>query len=268
VEVDEGDRGARCPGPCRGRGRGRDVRADAPAAAAPAAGRLAEDGAARPRAALIAELVARLAALDLPGCANPYRDEDPELDRPGAAAIRRANLVAYLSSRVGAPYLLVGEAMGYRGGRFSGIAFTSERVLDAWGAPFARSSVAPAGWAEPSATIIHGAIADHEHDVVLWNAVPAHPHRPGLPLTNRPPTVGEVAAGGPFLDLVLTLMAPAVVVAVGRTAERLLGPRAAAAVRHPAQGGATACRAGLAALVTEHARTGRAPEGPGPSGAG
>ncbi len=140
--------------------------------------------------------------------------------------------------------------MGYRGGRFSGIAFTSERVLDRWGDPYRRSSLAPAGWAEPSATIIHGAIGDREHDVVLWNAVPAHPHLPGAPLTNRAPTVAEVAAGSPLLDAVIAIVRPRVVVAIGRTAERLLGARATTAVRHPAQGGATACRAGLAGVWT------------------
>ena len=63
------------------------------------------------------------------GVCNPYRDEDPALDRPGAARQRRKNLEAYLE-RVGRPRLvLLGEALGFRGGRFSGIAFTSERQL-------------------------------------------------------------------------------------------------------------------------------------------
>ena len=124
-------------------------------------------------------LVERLAALELDGCANPYReaDEDPELDAPGAAAGRRANLAAYLDARAGAPLLLVGEAMGYRGGRFSGIAFTAERTLLEWGAPFRPTSTRTGGWAEPSGTIVHGALAEAgaEHLAVLWNSVPAHP---------------------------------------------------------------------------------------------
>lgn len=182
---------------------------------------------------------------------NPYADEDPALDRPGAAAIRRANLRHYLAERAGARLLLVGEAIGYRGGRFSGMAFTSERQLDAWGPPYAPSSTREGGWAEPSATIIHGALADHgaETDAVLWNVVPAHPHRPGAPLTNRAPTVAEVQQGAPMLDAVIATLQPRTVVAVGRIAERLLGDRADAAVRHPAQGGATLCREGLARVL-------------------
>jgi uracil-DNA glycosylase len=198
-------------------------------------------------------LLERLALLELPGCANPYAaaDEDPALDRPGAAATRRANLAAYLEARRGARLLLVGEAMGYRGGRFTGIAFTSERVLAGWGAPYAGSSTHAGGWAEPSATIIHGAIAAHETGVVLWNTVPAHPYRSGSLLSNRAPTAAEIAAGAALLDAVIDLVVPRSIVAVGRVAERRLGSRAAGAVRHPAQGGATACREGLARLLAE-----------------
>jgi hypothetical protein len=170
---------------------------------------------------------------------------------PGAAAIRRANLAHYLAERTGAPYLLVGEAMGYQGGRFSGMAFTSERQLSGWGPPYATSSTRPKGFAEPSATVIHGALeaAGAERRAILWNTVPAHPFRPGAPLSNRAPTVAEVAAGRPLLDAAIALLAPRLVVAVGRVAEGTLGERAAASVRHPSQGGATACRAGLAELL-------------------
>ncbi|HXO19680.1 MAG TPA: hypothetical protein VOA87_07115, partial [Thermoanaerobaculia bacterium] len=63
------------------------------------------------------------------GVANPYRDSAPDLDLPAAARRRRANLEAYLDL-VGSPrWVLLGEAPGFRGGRFSGIAFTSERQL-------------------------------------------------------------------------------------------------------------------------------------------
>ncbi len=131
------------------------------------------------------------------------------------------------------------------------MAFTSERQLLAWGPPYAASSTATGGWAEPSATVIHGALAaaGRERDAVLWNVVPAHPHRPGTPLSNRPPTRAEVEQGAPLLDSVIAVTSPRVVVAVGRVAERLLGARADIAVRHPSQGGATACRAGLARIL-------------------
>ena len=85
---------------------------------------------------------------------------------------------------------------------------------------------------------------------MLWNVVPAHPYRPGTPLSNRAPTVGEVDAGRPGARRGDRAgCSPRTVVAVGRIAERLLGERAHAAVRHPAQGGATACREGLARVL-------------------
>jgi uracil-DNA glycosylase len=141
--------------------------------------------------------------------------------------------------------------MGYRGGRFSGIAFTAERSLLEWGAPFRPTSTRTGGWAEPSGTIVHGALAEAgaEDLAILWNSVPAHPHRPGAPLTNRAPTRTEIEAGAPLLDAAIALLRPQRIVAVGRTAERSLGDRAEACVRHPAQGGATQFREGIARLL-------------------
>lgn len=186
-----------------------------------------------------------------PDLFNQFRDEDPALDARGAAAIRRANARAYLGARHRPRALLVGEAIGYRGGRFSGIAFTSERLLHTWGPPYRSSSLEPAGWAEPSATIIHGLLADLDLEArcALWNTVPWHPHPPDRPLGNRAPRRDEVTLGLPFLDRILDLLEPERVIAVGRVAERALAGRADACVRHPAQGGAKACREGLRALL-------------------
>ena len=184
-----------------------------------------------------------------------FREADPALERLEAAAIRRANATAYLNARAGrSPLLLVGEAMGYAGGRFTGLAFTAERTLQAWGAPYAVTSLRPEGWAEQSGTIVHGALAalGLEEGTVLWNVVPAHPHRPGEALSNRTPSVGELRAGAEVLSELIERLAPSAIVAVGRSAERALGELGLpcdASVRHPANGGATAFRAGLGRYV-------------------
>ena len=62
---------------------------------------------------------------------NPWWQNDPENDDfDNAYEIRQHQLQAYLEERIGkAHILLVGEAMGYQGGHFSGIAMTSERIL-------------------------------------------------------------------------------------------------------------------------------------------
>jgi uracil-DNA glycosylase len=151
--------------------------------------------------------------------------------------LRRARLGAYLEARRCAPLLLVGEAAGYRGARVSGLAFTSERQLTG------------AGPTEISATIVHRTLAELglEEDVLLWNVVPTHPHRPGRPGSNRPPTRAEIRAARPFLEA-LAGSGPTnrLVLAVGRLAERELG---APYVRHPSHGGAAAFRATLAARL-------------------
>lgn len=198
--------------------------------------------------ALLDDLAATPTPTDL---ANPFRAAVADLDRPDAPAIRRANAAAYLAARPAPVALLVGEAMGWRGGRFSGIAFTSERQLQTWGAPYAPSSLRDGGWTESSATIIHGVLAEVglEERVALWNTVPFHPHPAGRPLANRAPRTGEIALGRPYLERVIDLLRPARVIAVGRVAERTLGDLAEGCVRHPAQGGATACREGLRALL-------------------
>jgi uracil-DNA glycosylase family 4 len=166
--------------------------------------------------------VEALAAADFGQAFNFYR-------RGEGAELRRSRLLAYLEARADAPILLVGEAPGYRGTRISGIPFTSERQL---------SGREPG---EATATVVHRVLAELgiEDETLLWNAVPAHPHLPGRPLTNRRPTRSEVISGQPFLA---ALARGRRVIAVGRVAGAALGlPN----VRHPARGGATAFRAGL-----------------------
>ena len=148
----------------------------------------------------------------------------------------------------------MGEAAGYQGMRWSGIAFTSERDLARWGAPYRRTSRSRLnGWSEPSGTIVHHLLEElgAEQRVILWNTVPAHPHLPGQAMSNRRPTRGEVEQGVVFLDRLISLLQPKKIVAVGRIAEAILGERGALYVRHPAQSGATAFRQGMRQILRE-----------------
>jgi uracil-DNA glycosylase len=146
------------------------------------------------------------------------------------AARRRERLAAYLESRAEAPWLLVGEAPGYRGARISGIPFTSERQLTGDGP------------AEATATVVHRVLTELglTEAVLLWNVVPTHP---GTATSNRAPTRAEIAAGRVFAD---ELAAGRRVICVGRRAHAALG---GAAVRHPSHGGAVAFASGLRALM-------------------
>ena len=146
-----------------------------------------------------------------------------------SSELRRDRLAAYLERRAHAPYLLVGEAAGYRGARVSGIPFTSER------------QVSGTGPAEATATIVQRTLEELglTEDVLLWNVVPTHPHRPGEPESNRQPTRDEVRVAMRFLGELRTGRRP---IAVGRLAHAVLGGRY---VRHPSHGGSADFRTGL-----------------------
>lgn len=163
--------------------------------------------------------VGELAAAHIGGTFNQYAWN----------GLRRRRLASYLSARAGAPYLLVGEAAGYRGARISGLPFTSER------------QVSGLGPAEATATIVRRTLAEFglEDDVLLWNVVPTHPHRPGEPSSNRRPTKDEVREAMPFLE---QLAHGRRTIAVGRLAHAVLG---GVYVRHPSHGGSAQFRAGL-----------------------
>jgi uracil-DNA glycosylase len=208
------------------------------------------EAAARGKLPHVEDLLRDLAAARIGATFNQYAQAGPD-DAPDAAAIRLANLRAYLADREGADVVALGEAGGYQGMRWSGIAFTSERDLARWGDPY-RPSCLARQWSEPSGTIVHRVLGelDAEHRVILWNTVPTHPHRPDIPLSNRRPTVYEVELGAAFARRLIALVRPATVVAVGRIAESVLGA-AATYVRHPANGGGTAFAEGMRTILGE-----------------
>jgi len=165
----------------------------------------------------VGKFVDRLAAAEIGATFNFYRDGE-------RAARRRERLRRYLEAQRESPFLLVGEAAGFRGARVSGIPFMSERQLTG------------SGPAEASATIVRRTLAELGLDALCWNVVPTHPGTDG---SNRRPTATEVAGSLYFLE---ELSRGRRVIAVGRLAERVC---AAPYVRHPSHGGATAFRAGL-----------------------
>ena len=110
-------------------------------------------------------------------------------------------------------------------------------------------------YSEPSATIVWRALHNLgiEKRTILWNALQMHPHEPWNEQSNRTPKSSEIKIGKPALQMLVGEFPSAKVVAVGKSAERLLnemGVVLAATVRHPARGGATAFKQELERLVS------------------
>ena len=200
----------------------------------------------------------RLVETELDGAFNPWRqsnDVDLPSDGPGA---RLERLVAHFS--VDAPrVMLIGEAPGYQGARISGVAFTSERLLQEGAIPRLehqaqrRITTRPRPYSEPSATIVwkEAFQLGIASSLILWNAFPFHPYRTDNPESNRAPTSAELSLGLDFLDELIDLLQPQSLVAVGRNAQASVAAlgRAFEHIRHPSMGGAPEFREGLTRIV-------------------
>lgn len=168
-----------------------------------------------------------------------------------------ANLRRYLETFSSPRYVLIGEAAGYAGCRFSGVPFSDEAQLVGpeplpWAGAehgFRRSSREDRRlMREASARAVWGALRDRR-DVALWNVVPWHPPGRGGPLSNGLPNRAARTAGLAVLRLVLGDIWPdAEPRAAGRLAEqalRELGIPEPIYLRHPSQGGIGSFRAGM-----------------------
>jgi uracil-DNA glycosylase len=191
------------------------------------------------------------------GLFNPWRDACLHDAAGNGPAQKLERLARHLDCD--AEFILVGEAPGYQGCRYSGIAFTSERLLGEGAipripAPASRLSTRRLPFSEPSATIVWKTLyrLGIAERTLLWNAVQLHPHRADDLWSNRTPTPAEVSLGAPAMRMLIEAYPAAKVVAVGKKSEGLLqemGISVAGAVRHPANGGATEFAAGLKDLM-------------------
>ena len=208
-------------------------------------------------AALAADLIATL-PVGRPGLYNPWRETCVHDTTDNGPAARTERLAAHLDLSTPRA-LLIGEAQGYQGCRYSGVAFTSERLLlegaiPRIASPAGRLTTRPLPFSEPSATIVWKTLYAQglAESVILWNAVQLHPHRLDAHWTNRTPTPEEVALGRPGLEVLRAAFPEVPILAIGQKAAGLLeamGLPVAAVLRHPANGGATRFAQGLAEWV-------------------
>lgn len=214
------------------------------------------------------------------GVFNPWKDYSEHLDiDPDAPLIRTEHLTRYLQQRKStAEYIFVAEALGYQGGRFSGIPMTSERIMTGTHRdvnchhvfkgepgqrtshpesdyPGFRNSWRKAGFSESTASIVWKTLLENNIDaykVIFWNVFPFHPYHEekGL-LSNRPPRVEELRAGIEYLRSFIEYCPPGIkVVGIGKYAEEKLKEYGmkSISIRHPSYGGAPEFKKGCRKL--------------------
>ena len=184
---------------------------------------------------------------------NPYKGIDPKLDLAEADLIRQQNLFDYIHSfKKHPPILLVGEAPGPWGCRFSGIAFTSERQLSNAQLPFKgqASSLFNPPVIERSGTILWKILEPYHPNFFLWNCIPYHPYKAREPLSIRTPRKTEITQFSPLLEGLVKRLNPQQILAVGRKAELSLKHIGleASYVRHPSRGGSKEFNDGMTSV--------------------
>jgi hypothetical protein len=188
---------------------------------------------------------------------NQYRSDDPEIDVRGGAAKRRENLRRYLKAIREPRYAFIGLAAGYRGARFTGVAFTDEDRLCFPGSCYDPTSRRERPWRELSGGVVMDLLGART-DVVCWNLVPWHPHQPGEPLSNADPDRETIDQGLTALEFFFQRLYPrTAAVAVGRISAQALSSLrvngkpvpVAAELRHPSHGGAAEFRVQATSLL-------------------
>ena len=205
----------------------------------------------------LADQLLRTLPPSTPGLFNPWHDPCPCDAHPNGPSSKRARLARHLDCTP--EFILVGEAPGYQGCRYTGVAFTSERLILEGAIPripitHDRLSTRHIPFSEPSATIVWRKLFEKglQDRVILWNALQLHPHPIGQIWANRTPTQDELAIGRPALRILQSAFPSAAFIAVGKKALHALHSahiNAITDLRHPANGGATKFSLGLDGIL-------------------
>jgi hypothetical protein len=194
--------------------------------------------------------VEAVASLQFENCFNPYADRCEVHDRRDAPKRRMAVLSDVLHSATQEPVdaIWIGRDLGYRGGRRTGLALTDDIHI---GQHTKRWDLEPddarptkgGAIAERTAAVIWGMLDNIDARIFLWNVFPLHPHEAGDPFTNRQHNAVERRAGEELLRMLINLLRPSRIVAIGNdaaaAAQRITDAIPVICVRHPSYGGQT-----------------------------
>ena len=203
------------------------------------------------------DFVSKLRELKFPNAFNPYVDRCDQYDKPCAPEIR-ARVVFEIVGAAGdveIDAIWIGRDLGHRGGRRTGLALTDDFHFSAhttrWGVVVERPTQGPLV-RERTATVVWEMLAKIEQNVFLWNLFPLHPFPEGNVHKNRAHSAVERDAGVGLLLMLVALLQPRRLVAIGKDSSRVLRrvfrDIEVWDVRHPSYGGEKLFREETAAL--------------------
>ncbi|KAA3641885.1 MAG: hypothetical protein DWP95_05895 [Proteobacteria bacterium] len=172
-----------------------------------------------------------------PQCHNPYRNPD-----------LADNLFQYLLAVKifnSQPVLLVGEALGYKGGRLTGIPFSCGDMYSRFNHPLLlelkSKLILTTRESENTATMVWEYLTEKQQTPLFWNAFPFHPYQVRRPKTNRAPTAKEIQQGSRYLQQLADIFQPTTIAGIGRkgqlAAQKAFPSHAIQRIRHPSFGG-------------------------------
>jgi uracil-DNA glycosylase len=178
---------------------------------------------------------------------NPYRDK-----------YILNNLREYFTYliRQGSSVMLVGEAPGYNGCRWTGIPFTSgfmvrkssHKMFKEIGERIFVKLIAK----EASAKVMWEFLGIDKPVPVLWNSFPFHPHDEVDAESNRKPLSSELQEGVEYLKIVYDIFRPKTICSLGRVGEKTLKKTFPGVdiiyIRHPSRGGKEKFQKGMKSL--------------------